>query len=257
MNKNPEAVQWDMVHFPAIRVDLDNVDDPREIGDALWPLKYDLKALSEIKASTTPRGWSAVYQQDPVAGDGNLFNEAMFDFCDLPGGYDWSFIMADTAYKEKQENDFTVFTAFGVKGEQLYVLDVFSKQIKSSELENAVEPFVRRFIDYGYRGTYIEPKGHGIYLNQAWAKKGLMIPSEESIKLFYNDRHLDKVQRANNVVPHLAQRKIYISNEVRNKEGLVAQCLGFPKTKHDDFVDTLIDGIKMCYGRAISILDVL
>lgn len=257
MKKDPNAVQWEIVDFPAIRVDMDNPDDPRQIGEALWPEKYSVEQLNQIKSSAGPRAWSSLYQQNPVPDGGGLFNDKMFEFVDLPSQFDWSFIMADTAYSEKQEADFTVFTCFGVIGEQLYIRDVFRKQMKSSDVEKEVEPFIRKFLGYGYRGTYIEPKGHGIYLNQAWAVKGLMIPGETEIKEFYSDRRFNKVERANNVVPHLANRKVLINKALANKEDLVAECLGFPKAKHDDFVDTVVDGLKKIYGRAISILDVL
>ncbi len=79
-----------------------------------------------------------------------------------------------------------------------------------------------------------------------------MIPGEHTLKEFYH-----KVQRANNVVPHLANRHVVINKNLSNKEDLVAQCLGFPKRKHDDFVDTLVDALKFVYARSVSILDAL
>lgn len=261
MKKNALAIQWDVVSYPAIRVDGDDPTDPRGIGEALWPKKYDIKHLTEIRESQTEEGgvraWSSLYQQSPVPDGGGLFNESMFEFGDMPGEFDWMFITADTSYKEKQENDFTVFTAWGVVGEQLYIPDVFRRQMKASDVEAAVIPFIQRFTNYGYRGTYIEPKGHGIYLNQSLAKKSVMIPSEERLKEFFADRRFEKVQRANNAVPHLANRRIIINKDIANKEALVAECLVFPKGKHDDFVDTVVDGIKMVYSRKVSILDVL
>ena len=237
MKKQPKAVQWEIVHFPAIRVDMDNPDDPRKIGEPLWPKKYDLKKLEEIKASLegSIRAWSAVYQQDPLPGDGAVFKDSMFQCVDIPQSFDWTFTTADTAYKEREENDFTCFSVWGVLGKDLYLIDIFHKQIRSSDIEREVQPFLESKIGYGYRATLIEPKGHGIYLNQLWATKNLMIPSESDLKEFFSDRRVDKVERSSNVVPHLAHRKIYVGNHIPNKEGLIAQCLGFPKVKHDDF----------------------
>jgi predicted phage terminase large subunit-like protein len=258
--KDPLAIQWEVVHFPAIREDMDNPDDPRAIGEALWPAKFTIEHLKQIRAATntTPRAWSAVWQQNPVPGDGVVFNENMFQFVDMPKTFHWTFITADTSYKEKQENDFTVFTSFGVIDDTLFVRDVWRQQVKAADVEHLVEPFIRRnIIEYGCRGTWIEPKGHGIYLNQKWALKGLMIPSQSDLEEFYSDRHIDKVERAANAVPHLANRKIYINKLLANKEALVAECLGFPNGKHDDFVDTLVDGIKKVYWRELTLLDVL
>jgi predicted phage terminase large subunit-like protein len=105
--------------------------------------------------------------------------------------------------------------------------------------------------------VYIEPKGHGIYLNQAFSRQGIIMPSESQIDEFFKDRKLDKVERANNAAPQLSYRKVYISNSIPNKEALIAEALTFPKAKHDDFVDCLVDAIKMVYARDVGILDVL
>ena len=236
MGKDPQAVQWDIVNYPAIRVDIDDPSDRRQIGDALWPAKYNLQQLDQIKASAGPRAWGSLYQQSPTEDGGNIFNEGMFEFAELPSFFDWSFCVADTSYKEKQENDFTVFTSFGVIGDTLFVRDVWMKQIKAVDVEKPAEAFLRQFTQtYGYRGTYIEPKGHGIYLNQLFSTKNLVIPHEDMLNEFFKDRRFDKSERANNVVPHLGNRKVIINKAIGNKEELVNQCLGFPKVKHDDF----------------------
>lgn len=257
MESEKKAVQWDVVNYPAIKMSDDDDSDPREIGEPLWPEKYDNTELDQIRISIGQRAWSSVYQQNPTPLGGALFKDEMFEFDNIPEKFDWAFITADTAYNERKENDFTAFSYWRVKGEQLYLADIFYKQIQAADVEKAVEPFVRSKIQYSFRVTLIEPKGHGIYLNQLWAKKGLMIPSESALKEFFSDRKMDKVERANNVVPHLANRKVVINKNLANKEELMAQCLGFPKTKHDDFVDTLIDALKKVYGSAPSILDVL
>lgn len=258
MKNSSAAIQWDILNYPAVRVDMDDPTDIREIGQPLWPEKYGIEQLDQIKETQGPRGWSSLYQQDPIPDGGGLFSESMFEFCDLPAQFDWAFMTADTAYSEKKENDFTVFSLWGVIKDSLYLRDVWRKQIKSSDVEVPVEAFIRKYYSqYGYRETLIEPKGHGIYLNQVFAKKGLKIPSAESIKEFYSDRRLDKVERANNVVPNLSHRKVYINKNIPQKETLLTECLTFPKGKHDDFVDTLVDALKKVYSRKIGILDVL
>lgn len=255
--KDPKAVQWDILNYPAIRTHLDDKTDRRQLGEALWPKKYGIEQLGQIRASAGERAWSSLYDQNPVPSEGTIFHPDMFEYVDPIEKLDWSFITADTAYKEKEENDFTVFTSFGVVGDQLYIKDVWRKQIKSSDIELPAAQFIQRQLGYGFRNTYIEPKGHGIYLNQKFAYSQFMIPGEEDLDEFYSDRRLDKVQRANNVAPHLNFRKVKIYNTVQDKETLVSECLAFPKGKHDDFVDTLIDGLKLKYGKAPTIFEML
>lgn len=257
MRKEPQAVQWDILNYPAIRHDFSDTTDQRKLGEALWPEKYPIDELARIKASQGTRAWSSLYQQMPTPDGGGLFREEMFEFVDLPGDYTYTFCTADTAYKEKQHNDFTVFSIWGFRYEQLYLIDVFREHVKAADVEKQVEPFIKRFVGYGYRGTWIEPKGHGIYLNQKFAERGLMIPAEVDITEFFKDRKHDKTERANNVAPHLARRKVMINNQLSNKEDLVAECLGFPYWRNDDFVDTLVDALKMVYGRELSMFDVM
>ncbi len=262
MKKNPLALQWHVINFPAIRYDESNPEDPRAVGEALWPQKYDIAKLTEIKetllADGGVRAWSSLYQQSPTPDGGGMFKDGMFRFGDLPGGYDYTFITGDTAYNEKKINDFNVFSVWGVIKGQLYLIDVYRRQIKAIDLERDCEPFILRYaVKYAFRGTWIEPKGHGIYLNQAFARKQVMIPSEDDRKDFYADRKFDKVERCNNVVGHMASRFIYVSNHIAGKEELVAEALGFPNWTHDDFVDTLIDAIKMVYAKEVTIFDLL
>lgn len=229
----------------------------REAGDLMHPARDGVPELEQAKADMGPYGFAGQHQQSPTPASGGTFTKAMFDFVEPPEDPDYRFIMADTAYDDKKQNDFTVFTAFAVKKGELYIEDVYRKQIKSSEVEQDVTPFITRFSKWGFRGCYIEPKGHGIYLNQALPKQGIMIPDEDKRKEFFKDRRLDKTERANNAVPYLANRRVHINPMIANKEILLAEVLTFPKAKHDDFTDTVIDGVKFTFARKIGILDVL
>lgn len=253
--KNPDAIQWEVINYPAIRVSRDDPTDPREIGEALWPAKYSVQELQKFKVDE--RAWSSLYQQDPRPRGGAMFKDSMFRYGPMPDTFDYTFIMADTAYDEKRENDFNVFTAFGVKNKELYIPGVWREQIKAADVEIPAANFIKLHQKYGFRGAYIEPKGHGIYLNQMLPRKphGCMLPSDTMLKEFFKDRQTDKVARANNAIPWLVGRFITINENIAHKEELVSEALGFPRSKHDDFVDTLIDGIKFVFGRPPSILD--
>ena len=84
-----------------------------------------------------------------------------------------------------------------------------------------------------------------------------MIPGETARNDFFKDRKLDKVERANNVVPHLSDKIVSINKNITCKEELLSEVVTFPKGKHDDFVDTMIYALKKVYGRKLSILDAL
>lgn len=253
---NSHQDPWQEIRLPALAEAEDPLD--RLVGDALCPERYSTEMLSQIQAAVGPLVWASLYQQRPVPAEGNLFKTEMFEFCDVPEKFDYTFIQADTAYKDKQENDFTVFAAFGVKNKELYVIDILRERLKSSDIEAPAVAFIKKYsVAYGFRGAYIEPKGHGIYLNQILPRRGLFLPSESTLKEFYSDRHLNKVERANNAIPHLVGRKVKINQQISIREELVGECLSFPKAKHDDFVDTLVDAVKLSFSTSVSIFDVL
>lgn len=257
MKKDKNAIQWDILLLPAIKASEDNLEDKRNIGEPLWPEKYNLDQLNAIKSSIGPRAWTSLYQQNPRIDGGGFFTAEMFKIEAVPTNFDYTFIIADTSYKDNHDSDYTVFCHFGVKNNQLYVNDLFRKQIKASEVEHPGEVFIRKHQSYNFRGSYIEPKGHGIYLNDIYARKGLMIPGESRIKEFFADRRLNKVERASNAVPHITNRQVIINENIIQKDEILAEVLAFPKGTHDDFVDCLVDGIKFTYGQSLSILDVL
>jgi predicted phage terminase large subunit-like protein len=226
-------------------------------GKPVFPELRSIDFLNEQRKIMNEEEFMALYQQSPITAGGNLFKREMFGYGCAPEGYDYKFITADTAYKDKISNDWTVFTAFGSKDGQLYVDDVMREKIKASEIEAKAIPFIQKHTSYGFRGAYIEPKGHGIYLNQKLPSLGVVMPSESDVIEFFKDRKHDKVMRANNIIPYLSNKKVIINENITLKEVLIEEVISFPRGRHDDFVDTLIDGIKYENCRGYSILDVL
>ena len=56
---------WEVVIFQAIK-ERENKNDPRQIGEALWPEKHSLERLLKIKQDT-PITFNSLYQQEPKA----------------------------------------------------------------------------------------------------------------------------------------------------------------------------------------------
>lgn len=56
---------WTVICFPAIKENNDNADDPRKIGEALWPAMHSLERLNQIR-STSLRTFQSLYQQNPM-----------------------------------------------------------------------------------------------------------------------------------------------------------------------------------------------
>ncbi len=234
--------------YPAERISVMKFPAIDENGQALFPARQPLEMLKEVKDILPPHEWEALYQQNPTVAGGNKFKFEMFEKVSLPSEFDFTFSTCDTATKDGQENDFTVFSDWGVKDAQLYLITVYREKINASYIEAALRPRLQRAATYwGYRKAWIEPKMHGIYLNQKFFDEGLPVPSEADLKEFFKDRKYSKTERAENALSRLGNKKIYINKDIAIKDDLITEALNFPQGAHDDWVDTLVDAIKKAF----------
>lgn len=238
----------------------------RQPGDLVHPERDGPAEIEKERIALTAYGFEGQHQQSPVQRGGNLFKDTMFDFVDIEpdAEFTMTWLTADTAYKDGKRNDWNVFSVWGLKNNDpnLYLVDCLRAKMKASQCEEIAVPFILKHSNWGFRGAYIEPKGHGIYLNQVLplgtpTRAPVPMPSADEVKEFFKDRTQDKEARGNAATPHLTARKVLINNAILCKQELLAEALAFPNGANDDFVDTLIDGIKFAYTRSLSILDVL
>ena len=234
-------------------------------GICQLPSQYSPKRIIELMKSEFI--FMGQYQQEPIMEGGNLFKIKTIRELkreDMPEDdwYDYRFITGDLSYKGKESNDNTAFAYWGVKKikekDYLYLIDAKIKKINSVEVENWITPWINRKINYGFRYIWIEDKGHGIYLNQLYRKKGYPVPTEEKLKEIL-PRDIDKVTRANNVIPCLdeVEPNLILCTDIEDYNELKEELLAFPNGKHDDFVDTVIDAIKIAlFKKKLSIFDV-
>jgi len=236
---------WDSLVIPAIN----------KKGESFWPQNFPVKNMNIIR-DKRPDLYFSQYQQNPTIEGGNLFKLDWFKFVnETPQKFIYRFITADTAYKDKQQNDYTVFGYWGVTYDNtnkpiLYLIDMKRKRIKALDIERWIDSWIAEKISYGFRDTWIEDKGHGIYLNQCFRIKGYNIPSEDTIKETL-PRERDKVERAHNIIAFIDRinYNVYINNHIECIEDLKSEIVGFPNATHDDIVDCLIDAVKIALAK--------
>lgn len=224
-------------------------------GICQLPSQYSQDRIAEIQKNEFM--FSAQYQQSPTLEGGNLFKlEAIRELkrADMPQKFDWRFITGDLAYKDKESNDFSVFSYWGVISEKigdrirnhLYLIDVMRKRINAVDIDKWIEQWIASKISYGFRYIWIEDKSHGIYLNQLYRRKGWPVPNEEMIKDTL-PRETDKVMRANNIIPCLdnVAPNLTFCTDIVDYSDLKEEIISFPSVNHDDFTDTVIDAVKI------------
>lgn len=236
--KEGRLKNWKIIKVKAIKED----------GTSFWEESYSLKSLEDMRVQH-PYTFYSQYQQEPINESTSKFKDTMFEEVGMPDDFDYLYIIADTTYKDGQDNDYTVFSCFGVKDKKLYLIDIIRQKIQAVDIEKWCIPFIKKNTRYGFEGCYIEPKGHGIYLNQSLPKQNIMMPSEDDIAEFFKDRKVGKVERANAIMPFFTNNKLYINRDIEKgmKNDIIGECISFPDGEHDDVClagNTLISTIK-------------
>lgn len=182
---------WTILDLPAIA---DSEDDPlgREIGQALWPKRYALKALEKIRRAVGERVWWSLYQQKPRPLEGgvwkwpwitdNRITPVAFKGVDLSR----VIVSVDTAGGEGDTHDETGITGAGRTTDgHFYVLADKSKNMGADTwgleacrlaIELQADAFV---VEDNFGGDMAEQ-----ILKQAWqqlqregATKGMLMPA--------------------------------------------------------------------------------
>ena len=105
--------EWEVINFPAIAEE-DEVRDGmvvRKQGEALWPEKFPLPVLENIRSTQGVYNWSGQYMQDPVLATTQEFKEKMFRYYeggDLKNKYLRYYTFIDPAISQKETADNTV-----------------------------------------------------------------------------------------------------------------------------------------------------
>lgn len=212
----------------------------------MWPTEYfeDMRDNPEVLAFSD---WISLYQQEPVALDGVIFKKGHFkewEEDELPK-MEMIIVSADTAYGEKQSNDFSVLQVWGLfkkKNEEEIVDEkavynalmlanrkgqwAFPELVKQAKAVNK---------DFKPDLILIEKRASGQSLAQTLRMANL------PIKEVNPDR--DKVTRAHIVTPVLDAGRVYLPKR-RWAEGFLVEAYNFPRGEHDDQVDAAVHALQ-------------
>lgn len=229
--------EWEVVSYPAIA---EQDEEYRSQGEALHVERYDINALNRIQRAVGPRDWSALYQQNPVADDGDYFTREMIQYYE-PDDIDLDrmrfYTAWDLAIGKKDRNDYSVGLTVGVdEDDNLFVVDVDRGRYDGFEL-------VERILDLYelWKPSIIGiEKGHiemalGPFLEKRVRERGLY---EAYFKDLKTGRR-DKEARARAIQGRMQQGMVYLPRNEVFTGPLVAELLRFPNGVHDDQVDAL------------------
>jgi predicted phage terminase large subunit-like protein len=110
---NEPTEDWEVINFPAIAEDDEFIDGVmvRKAGEPLWPSKFPLPVLENIRSTAGIYNFVSQYQQDPIATESQEFKEYMFKYFneeDLKMKYLRYYTLIDPAISQKKSADNTV-----------------------------------------------------------------------------------------------------------------------------------------------------
>lgn len=210
-------------------------DEPfRKKGEPLWPARYPLAELMDIKGTLGPYEWSALYQQSPVDDESREFKREWWQYRTIEevAAMDTrKFASIDTALTTKSKSDFTGVTRNYVNRQNQWHLRSTRYKIDSK----GIIDLVFKLHDEGMEVVGIEEGAfmHAVkpFLDDEMKKRGKF---PRVIPLKHNSTM--KETRIRGLVPFYANKRIFhITGEC---DDLEAEQLAFPKGAHDDCVDS-------------------
>jgi len=146
---DPTADQWETIIFPAVCQLENNPDDPRKIGEALWPNKHPKESLIKTKALAAGGAWNSMYQQNPTPHKGNLFKRKWFihryNRRPFPEDFSNSCMSWDMTFKETSDGSFVVGQAWGQIGSKIHLLDEVRERWEFVDALEAFKNFVLKW----------------------------------------------------------------------------------------------------------------
>lgn len=244
LDKN--ANEWELVNLPAIAnedkiISYNNYLNGKfcnkssikcKLGQPLHSQREDAETLQKLRKNMGEYGFSAQYLQQPAPAGGAIIKKDWL--CYLPSGkfmqrkqYDRVILSVDAAQAITDLADFSAITIWGQVGEKYYLLHVWRGKVEYAKLKAKTQDLTAQFSP---NITLIEDKSSGSALLQDIKNCGnRVIPIRPET---------DKISRLMAVCSLFEMGQIILPDDKTWLPDYAAELLAFPKSRHDDMVDS-------------------
>lgn len=235
--------RWAIIDLPAVAGENDALG--RNVGEALWPERYDLTELAKIEKTLGPYWYSALYQQQPIPLGKGLFQRQWLGRYTIQGdayllkrpdgsSVVWSkhairkFATVDLATSTKQQADYTCISVWGqTPSNELLLLGVDRRQMEGPDHVAMLQGMWLAYNPYIFG---IEKAGFQLSTIQTALRAGLpvmeLVPKGDKA-----ERALSAAARMKAGYYFFPEGDLYAEEE--------KELWQFPGGPHDDFVDTV------------------
>jgi predicted phage terminase large subunit-like protein len=230
-----EPDRWKLLSLPAYA----EVDDPlgREVGAPLWSddVAYDYpRYIAGHKRTLPPRMFVSLFQQRPVAAEGNLIKgEWLRVYRTLPDPSTCHFYVGFDLATSEGKGDFSAIVTIAVDPNfDVYVVDVWRKQ---TTIDKTIDVLLDRCRDY--RPLLVATEAGGLYNAVGPFLKSRMIERNVSAYVQTFPSKASKELRAQSFIGRVAVKGLYLPHDADWVSEFVAELISFPSAAHDDMVD--------------------
>ncbi len=241
-----ETETWDVLSLPAI-AETDEYYDlktpygrrliHRRAGEVLHPALLSAATLDGLRQSMTEYNFAAQYQQDPQPPSGLIVKRAWLKFYsekEMPDRFDQIVQSWDTANKVTELSDYSVCTTWGLKGQKMYLLNVFRRKMEFPELKRTV----RELAALRHASVVlVEDKSSGTQLIQELRADGF---SRVEAAPANND---EKVMRLRAQTAKIEGHFVLFPEKAPWLADYLLELTAFPNAKHDDQVDSTVNAL--------------
>jgi predicted phage terminase large subunit-like protein len=226
---------WDVISLPAIAGEHDQLG--RSPGEWLWEGEYGYaEQLRSKYATSDPRSWASLYQQNPVPDKGAYFDGSWLrPVRFLPEKRSLRYYGASDYAVTQSGGDFTVHLVVGIdpKG-RLYLVDLWRGQTDSAEWVSAWCDLVKKWRPFEWaeeRGQILSSIGP--FLERVANEKRAFTYRRQ-----FPSKH-DKAVRAQSIRARMSMGGLYVPAGASWLSEFEQELLRFPSAVHDDQVDAL------------------
>lgn len=239
-----------VLRYPALATDSAKLmpHDPRKpgSGEPLFPEHKSAEFLLERKATMRPDSFESLYQQNPYIIGGGIFKAHWWRYYTTPPVTIFRYIYADTAQKDDEQHDFTVFQCWGkTRDGRAILLDQYRAKLEAPDLRKQARVFWKKHLAVTGMGPLRkfkpEDKVSGTGLIQELRKGDKGEPPIPVEGIPRNTK--DKVERANDAAPSVEAGLVELPMNAPWLPEYLLEFSQFPNGKHDDQVDPTMDAI--------------